>query len=64
MKTIIEKLIKNKEDLIKNYTKIKSETSEYYDGYYCGKIEELKESIIELKSIIQIIEFENFYDCK
>lgn len=64
MKTIIEKLIKNKEDLIKNYTKIKSETSEYYDGYYCGKIEELKESTIELKAILQMIEFENFYDGK
>jgi hypothetical protein len=45
-------------------TKMNSETSEYYDGYYCGKIDELRESIIELKSIIQIIEFENFYDCK
>ena len=64
MTKIIEKLIKNKEELIKNYNKIESESSEYYDGYYCGKIEELKESIIDLKAILQIIEFENFYDCK
>ena len=47
--------------MIKNYTKINPETSEYYYGYYCGKIEELKESIIELKAILQIIEFENHY---
>lgn len=61
MKTIIEKFIKNKEELIKNYTKMNPETSEYYDGYYCGKIDELRESIIDLKAILQIIEFENFY---
>ena len=61
MKTIIKKLIKNKEELIKNYTKMNPETSEYYDGYYCGKIEELQESICDLEAILQIIEFENFY---
>lgn len=64
MKTIIENLIQNKEELKKHYTEIDTVISEYYDGYYCGKIDELRESISELKSIIQMIEFENFYDCK
>ena len=58
MKTIIENLIQTKEELIQHYTKIKSETSEYYDGYYCGTISELRESISELKMILQMIEFE------
>lgn len=50
MKTIIKKLITNKEELKQNYAKIDSpETSEYYDGYYCGKIDGLKESITYLK---------------
>ena len=60
MKTIIKNLIKNKEELKKNYSKIdSSETSDYYDGYYCGRIDELKESISDLKAILQLIEFEN-----
>lgn len=59
MEIIIENLIKNKEELKKNYAKINSsETSDYYDGYYCGKIDELKESISDLKMILQHIEFE------
>ena len=58
MKTIIENLIQNKEDLIKNYTKMNPKTSEYYDGYYCGKIDELRESISDLKAILQMIEFD------
>ena len=64
MKKIIENLIQNKEELIKNYAKMNPETSEYYDGYYCGKIDELRECISDLKAILQIIEFENFYDGK
>lgn len=59
MEIIIKNLIKNKEELKKNYIRINSsETSDYYDGYYCGKIDELKESISDLKTILQHIEFE------
>lgn len=64
MKTIIEKLIQVEEELIKNYAKVNIGTSEYYNRYYCGKIDELRESISDLKAILQIIEFENFYDGK
>lgn len=60
MKTIIKNLIKNKEELKKNYSKIdSSETSDYYGGYYCGRIDELRESISDLKLILQLIEFES-----
>ena len=58
MKTIIENLIQTKEELKKHYTEIDTAMSEYYDGYYCGKIDELRESISELKMILQMIEFE------
>lgn len=61
MKTIIENLIKNKEELIKNYTKIKTDVPDYYDGYYRGRIDELRESITELKSILELKEFEDFH---
>lgn len=60
METIIKKLIMNKEELKKNYAKINSsETSDYYDGYYIGRIDELKESITDLKMILQHIEANN-----
>lgn len=61
MKTIIENLIKNKEELKKTYTKINTEMSEYHDGYYCGRIDELRESISDLKLILELKEFEDFH---
>lgn len=61
MKTIIENLIKNKEELIKNYTEINTKMSDYYDGYYGGRIDELRESISDLKLILELKEFEDFH---
>lgn len=62
MKTVIENLIKNKEDLIKEYIEFRSETSDYSRRILCtGIITELKGSIIDLKGILQIIEFEEYY---
>ena len=38
------------------------EQAEYYDGYYRGRIDELRESISDLKAILELQEFEDFHE--